>query len=84
LHFTNLAKENSIIIDLNRRISSIRSHQFETETRNSIFDKSIVLEDKEKMMKNFEVLLKKHDKFFNHPSSMEISRFLKNIGKSID
>jgi uncharacterized protein YjbK len=41
----------------------------------------VVLEDRDKMLKNFEVLLKKHEIFFEHPNSEKISRFFKNIGK---
>lgn len=81
IHFTNLAKESSIIIDLNRRISQIKCYEFETETRNSIFDKSIVLEDKAKMFRSFELLLQKHQKFFNHENSENMAKFFKSTGK---
>lgn len=75
-----MAKESSIIIDINRRISQIKCYEFETETRNSIFDKSIVLEDKAKMYKSFELLLQKHEKFFNHKNSENMGKFFKSIG----
>ena len=81
IHFTNLAKEGSIIIDINRRISQIKTFQFETETRSSIFDKSIILDDKEKMFNSFDLLLQKHKKFFNCERSEAIAKFLKDIGK---
>ena len=80
IHFINLARESSKIIEINRKISQIKNDQFKLETRNTIFEKEIIQEDRERMFKSFELLREKHYEFFKHDNSDRIANFFQNMG----